>query len=283
MRATARRLTQVSIEHRSITVGDLEFNVRIGGPDNGPSVLLLHGFPTTGACFDLVVGRLHDSGLRTIVPDQRGYSAGARPEGAENYQLAHLVADAVGILDALGVGYTMVVGHDLGSLVAWHLASKHPERVTGLVAISVGHPSAIAASLASTDQRERSAYILDFVKIGAEDGMLADDAKILRDLVPDDSVLPLTERPALTAALNWYRANFTGDIGGNLACGPIEAPTTVLWGDGDAALGREQAEASGRFVYSDFRFSALEGMDHWIPQNAPAAVASEVALRSSLW
>ena len=273
----------MSIEHRSITVGDLEFDVRIGGPDNGPAVLLLHGFPTTGACFDQVVGRLHESGLRTIVPDQRGYSAGARPEGAENYQFGHLVSDAIGILDALGVGYSMVVGHDMGALVAWHLASKHPQRVTGLVAISVGHPSAISASLASSDQRERSSYILDFVKPGSEDAMLADDAKVLRELVPDDSVLPLTERPALTAALNWYRANFTGDIKSHLACGPIETPTTVLWGDGDTALGREQAEVSGRFVYSDFRFSALEGVDHWIPQNAPAAVASEIALRSSVW
>jgi pimeloyl-ACP methyl ester carboxylesterase len=273
----------VSIEHRSVTVGDLEFDVRIGGPDNGPAVLLLHGFPTTGACFDQVVGRLHESGLRTIVPDQRGYSAGARPEGTENYQLGHLVSDAIGILDALGVSYTMVVGHDFGSLVAWHLAAKYPQRVTGLVAISVGHPSAIATALASSDQRDRSSYILDFVKPGSEDVLLADDGKALRDLVPDDSVLPLTQRPALTAALNWYRANFTGDIKSNLACGPIEAPTTVLWGDGDAALGREQAEASGRFVYSDFRFSALEGVDHWIPQNAPAAVASEVALRSSVW
>lgn len=273
----------MSIEHRTLTVGDLEFDVRIGGPETGPTVLLLHGFPNTGACFDAVVGRLHDSGLRTVVPDQRGYSPGARPGTIEDYQLRHLASDAVGILDALGVGYAMVVGHDFGSLVAWHLAGHYPHRVTGLVAVSVGHPSSIAASLASSDQRDRSSYILDFVKPDAEDALLADDAKVLRELVPDDSVLPLTERPALTAALNWYRGNFTGDIKANLACPAIEAPTTVLWGDGDDALGREQAEGSGRFVYSDYRFAALEGVDHWVPQNAPAALASEIALRSALW
>ena len=273
----------MSIEHRTLTVGDLQFDVRIGGPDKAPSVLLLHGFPTTGACFDGVVGRLHDSGLRTIVPDQRGYSPGARPDYVAAYELRHLAADAIGILDALGIGYTMVVGHDFGSLVAWHLAGHHPDRVTGLVAVSVGHPSAISTSLAASDQRERSSYILDFVKPDAEDTMLADDAKMLRELVPDDSVLPLTERPALTAALNWYRANFTGDIKAHLSCPPIEAPTTMLWGDQDFALGREQAEGSGRYVYSDYRFAALEGVDHWVPQNAAAALASEVALRSAVW
>jgi pimeloyl-ACP methyl ester carboxylesterase len=273
----------VSIETRTLTVGDLQFDVRIGGPDNGPTVLLLHGFPNTGACFDGVVGRLHESGLRTVVPDQRGYSPGARPENIDDYELRHLVADAIGILDALGVGYTMVVGHDFGSLVAWHLAGHHPNRVTGLVAVSVGHPSAIGASLDASDQRDRSSYILDFVKPDAEDTLLADNAKVLRDLVPDDSVLPLTQRPALTAALNWYRGNFTGDIKAHLACPPIEAPTTVLWGDADTALGREQAEGSGRYVYSDYRFSVLEGVDHWVPQNAAPALASEIALRSSVW
>jgi hypothetical protein len=57
----------------------------------------------------------------------------------------------------------------------------------------------------------------------------------------------------------------------------------MLWGDQDFALGREQAEGSGRYVYSDYRFAALEGVDHWVPQNAAAALASEVALRSAVW
>ncbi|MBE7159617.1 MAG: alpha/beta hydrolase [Williamsia herbipolensis] len=274
----------MDVQTQTVAVGDLEFTVRTGGPATAPAVLLLHGFPNDGTCYDAVVARLHESGLRTIVPDQRGYSPGARPTDVDAYRVEHLVTDAVGILDALGVHHALAVGHDWGALVAWHLAGRHPDRLTGLVVASVGHPSAIAASLAQDDdQRRRSSYIPGFIDASAEDRLLADDGKALRDLVPDDSVLPLLERPALTGALNWYRANFTGDIAGNLACPPIEVPTTMVWSDGDPALGRGQAEASGRYVYSDYRFSELHGVDHWVPQNAAPSLASEIALRSATW
>ncbi|MGJ0121503.1 alpha/beta fold hydrolase [Williamsia sp. MIQD14] len=272
----------MNVDTQIVTVGDHEFTVRVGGPATGPVVLLLHGFPSSGTCFDDVVPRLHDSGLRTVVPDQRGYSPGARPADVDAYRLPHLVDDAVGILDALGISYALVVGHDWGALVAWHLAGRHPGRLTGLVAVSVGHPGAISGALANDgDQRERSSYIPKLIDPSAEDGLLADDAAFLRSIVPDDSVAPLLERSGLTGAINWYRANFTGDIKANLACPPIEVPTTVVWSDGDTALGRGQAEGSGRMVYSDYRFCELPGVDHWIPQNAPAALASEIALRSA--
>ena len=274
----------MNVDTTTVAVGDLEFTVRVGGPENGPVVLLLHGFPSSGTCFDEIVPRLHESGLRTVVPDQRGYSPGARLPDVEDYRIEHLVSDAVGILDGLGINYALVVGHDWGAIVAWHLAGRHPGRLTGLVAVSVGHPSAIAGALSqSTDQRERSSYIPMLIDPASEDRLLADDAAFLRGLLPDDSCAPLLERAGLTGATNWYRANFSGDIAANMACAPVEVPTTMVWSDGDTALGREQAEASSRFVYADYRFCELPGVDHWIPQNAAPALASEIALRSAVF
>ncbi len=274
----------MNVDTTIVSVGDLEFTVRVGGPDNGPVVLLLHGFPSSGSCFDQVVPRLHESGLRTVVPDQRGYSPGARPGDLDEYHIDHLVADAVGILDGLRIDYALVVGHDWGSLVAWHLAGRHPGRLTGLVAVGVGHPSAMARALSSgTDQRERSSYIPMLIDPASEDRLLADDAAILSGVVPDESFAPLRERTGLTGALNWYRANFSSDVAATMACPPIEVPTTMIWSDGDTALGREQAAASSRFVHGDYRFCELTGVDHWIPQNAAPALASEIALRSAVF
>lgn len=271
-------------QQRTVQVGDLVFDVSVGGPDGGPWVLLLHGFPVNRTCYDDVVGRLHESGLRTIVPNQRGYSPGARPDAVGDYRIDHLVADAIGILDALGVHYSLVVGHDWGGLVAWHLAAAHPDRFTGLVAASTGHPSAARDALHDSDQRERSAYIKDFIAEGAEEKLLARDGVLLRRAgVTADELRPLIEPGAMTAALNWYRANFTGDIVKTMSCSPVEIPTTMVWGDSDAALGRAQAEQSGRYVYSDFRFCELAGVDHWIPQHASAALASEISLRSAVF
>lgn len=271
-------------EQRTVKVGDLTFDVAIGGPERGPSVLLLHGFPVNGSCYDAVVPRLHEAGLRTIVPNQRGYSPGARPANVEDYRIDHLVADAIGILDALALHYVLLVGHDWGGLVAWHLAAKYPDRFTGFVAVSTGHPSATRDALESGDQRQRSSYIKDFIADGAEEKLLAGKGALLRRAgVSAEELQPLTEPGALTAGLNWYRANFTGDIARTMSCGPVEIPTTMVWSDGDSALGREQAERSGRYTYSDFRLCVLPDIDHWIPQKAPAELASEISLRSAVF
>lgn len=271
-------------QQRTVDVGDLSFEVTTGGPDKGPWVLLLHGFPVNGSCYDAVVPRLHEAGLRTIVPNQRGYSPGARPDKVEDYRIDHLVDDAIGILDALGVHYALLVGHDWGGLVAWHLAAKHPDRFTGFVAVSTGHPSATRDSLDTSDQRERSSYIKDFIADGAEEKLLARNGVLLRRAgVTAEELTPLKEPGAMTAALNWYRANFTTDIAKTMSCRPVEIPTTMVWSDADSALGREQAEQSGRYAYSDFRFCVLSGVDHWIPQHAPAELASEISLRSAVF
>ncbi|MGB3303854.1 alpha/beta fold hydrolase [Gordonia sp. (in: high G+C Gram-positive bacteria)] len=261
----------------------LTFDVEESGPARGPWVVLLHGFPVNSQCYDEVIPRLHEAGLRTLRINQRGYSPGARPDGVDEYRLEKLVDDVSEILIQLNISYSMIVGHDWGGIVAWHLAAKYPDRFTGLVAASTGHPSAMRDALAvGDDQRRRSAYIKDFIADGAEENLRARDGVLLRKAgVPKEELAPILEPGALTGPLNWYRANFTGDVAANLACPPVEIPTTMVWSDGDAALGREQAEFSGRYVYSDFRFSVLEGVDHWIPEKAPAALASEIALRSN--
>lgn len=269
---------------QQVRVGAGVLDVRLEGPGSGVPVVLLHGFPQDGSSFDAVVPRLHEAGLRTVVPDQRGYSPGARPEGVAAYAVGELVADAVGLLDALGIGWAHVVGHDWGAAVAWQLAARHPERVSSLVAASVGHPVAFSAAMATDlDQRERSAYIGLFTQEGkAEDVLLADDATRLRAMLGDGATLApaLLQRDALTAALSWYRGMRGADY---RDCPAVQVPTTFLWGSEDHALGRLQAATTGRHVHGEYRFVELAGVGHWIPEHAPAALATEVVLRSSPW
>ncbi|MCF8569562.1 alpha/beta hydrolase [Gordonia sp. HY002] len=271
-------------EHLTIDHDGLSFDVHLSGPARGPVAVLLHGFPVDSRCWDDVIPRLHDSGLRTVAIDQRGYSPGARPEGVDAYTLDKLTGDVLAILGHLNIAYSMVVGHDWGGIVAWHLAANNPDRFTSLVAVSTGHPSAMRDALMAGDQRDRSTYIKWFVEPDAEDRLTADGGASLRTFgVSAAEIEPLLEPGALTGPLNWYRANFTGDIATKLACPPVEIPTTMVWSDADDALGREQAELSGRYAYGDYRFSVIAGVDHWVPQNAAPAVASEVSLRSSLF
>ena len=69
----------------------LVFDVRDGGPPDGEPVVLLHGFPQDSSAFDRMAPLLHDAGLRTLAPDQRGYSPGARPAGRSPYRLREAI------------------------------------------------------------------------------------------------------------------------------------------------------------------------------------------------
>ncbi|MFC9790227.1 alpha/beta fold hydrolase [Rhodococcus sp. NPDC127528] len=265
----------------TVAVGDYTFRVTTAGPADGPTVLMLHGFPETAACWRPVTPALTAAGLRVIAPDQRGYSPGARPIGVENYAIDNLVGDVVGLLDALGIDAAHLVGHDWGAAVAWAVAAGHPDRVRTLTAVSVPHPAAFGWALREDDdQRQRSAYITVFRHgDSAERALLADDAHRLRAVFGGvDSALvevhvrALTEPGALTAALSWYRAmgHEFGDIP------PVTVPTTYVWSDGDEALGRAGAERCGEFVDAPYRFVELAGVSHWIPEQAPDALAEAV-------
>src|SRR5919199_5619450 len=138
------------------------FDVRDGGPPDGEPVVLLHGFPQDSSAFDRLSPALHSAGLRTIAPDQRGYSPGARPGGRSAYRMREVVDDVLALLDAAGLSSAHVVGHDWGGIAAWALAARHPWRVRTLTALSVPHPAAMAQAMAHSDQALRSGYMAFF-------------------------------------------------------------------------------------------------------------------------
>jgi pimeloyl-ACP methyl ester carboxylesterase len=266
-------------------VGDLSFDVRVDGPDDGRPVLLLHGFPETSLSWAAVTPLLTEAGLRTYAPDQLGYSPGARPAEVDAYALPNLAQVTADLLTALAIPRADVVGHDWGANAAWALAAWHGDRVRSLTAVSVPHPSAYTAAWREDpEQQERSAYIRLFWQEGkAEEVLLADGARRLRRMlgtreqtgVPaeavDEYVAVLSAPGALTAALNWYRAMSSGTT-----VDRVEVPTTYVWSDGDVAIGRVAAEGCARYVTGDYRFVELAGVTHWIPEQAPDELARAV-------
>jgi pimeloyl-ACP methyl ester carboxylesterase len=268
-------------------VGDLTFDVRVDGPEDGRPVLLLHGFPQTSASWAAVSPMLAEAGLRTYAPDQLGYSPGARPDEVAAYTAQNLAQVTADLMTALEIPVADVVGHDWGANVAWTLAAWHSDRVRSLTAVSVPHPAAYTVAYrADPEQKERSGYIRLFWQAGkAEDVLLADDARRLRRMlsgggeqatgVPEEAIeeyiAVLSAPGALTAALNWYRA-----MSSDTRVDPVEVPTTYVWSDGDAAIGRTAAEACANYVTGDYRFVELPGITHWIPEQAPEQLARAI-------
>ncbi len=133
------------------------------------------------------------------------------------------------------------------------------------------------------EQQQKASYIALFRMPGkAEEVLLADGGRRLRrvldggDLAPEaieEYVEHLSEPGALTAALNWYRAMSGRETAG---LGPVTVPTTYVWSTGDVALARAGAERCGEHVSADYRFVELDGISHWIPEQAPDELTSAI-------
>ena len=266
-----------------IDVGGFTFDVRTAGPDDGEVVILLHGFPQTSHEWRHQLRALGEAGFRAVAPDQRGYSPGARPARVEDYALPLLVGDVLGLADAIGADRFHVVGHDWGAVVAWGVAIAARDRVITANPVSVPHPDAFARVLSDPDscQVAASSYFDVFVQPDSEDAFLANDHALLRGVFAgidaaavEEYIRVLGTKPALGAALNWYRANIGDRNLQGPPVGPVEVPTMFTWSDGDTALCIDGAVLTEEYVEGPYRFEVLEGVSHWIPDLAPDAMSS---------
>lgn len=261
-----------------IDVGGVGLEVTVAGPDDGPPVVLLHGWPDRASLWDAQIDALSGAGYRVIAPDLRGFGDSDKPADVDSYNILLIAGDVLGILDHLGIQKARVVGHDWGAALAWAIAGFAGDRVEKLVAMSVGHPSAFAA--AGLAQRRLSWYMLLFQFEGiAEQWLSNDDWKNMRDFGSGhrrmDEVIADSSRPgALTAGLNWYRANVPPEslVAPALEFPPVTAPTMGIWSTGDAYLLEDPMKESGAFVSGPFRYERIEGASHWMQLDAPDEV-----------
>jgi pimeloyl-ACP methyl ester carboxylesterase len=244
----------------------------------GQPVVLLHGFPDSSYVWREQIPALVAAGKRVVAPDLRGFGESDKPQEVEAYRMTHLVADVVAVLDALEIDRADVVGHDWGAGLAWVLAARVPERVHRLVVMSVGHPN--AGRPPSVAQREKSWYMLLFQFEDTAEALLAqNDWKLAREWLRgngdvDRYLVDLARPGALTAALNWYRANVSPEreVGAPRAFPEVRAQTLGLWSSGDDYLLEEQMVGSAEHVTGGWSYTRIDGASHWLQLDAPERV-----------
>ncbi len=124
------------VTFRSIESNGITMRIAEAGTD-GPLLLLAHGWPESWYSWRHQLVALANSGYRIVAPDMRGYGETEAPTEVESFDIAHLTADIVGILDTLGEETAVIIGHDWGAIIGWHCALMYPKRFTGLIAMSV--------------------------------------------------------------------------------------------------------------------------------------------------
>ncbi|WP_436758470.1 alpha/beta fold hydrolase [Streptosporangium sp. V21-05] len=103
----------------------------------GPAVLFSHGFPDTAETWRSQMRAVAQAGYRAVALDMRGFGASYAPSEVELYSALHIVGDLVGVLDALGIGSAVLVGHDWGADHAQRAMVMRPDRFRAVVSLSI--------------------------------------------------------------------------------------------------------------------------------------------------
>jgi pimeloyl-ACP methyl ester carboxylesterase len=255
------------------------------GPPDGPVAVLLHGFPEFWRGWHGQIEPLAAAGFRVIVPDQRGYNLSSKPPGLASYAITQLVSDVIAIADQLGRDRIFLAGHDWGAAVAWCAALLHPTRIAKLAIVNVPHPSVMRRFLKSDFRQLRRSWYMFALQIP----WLPETIFRARNFKFGTSALLRSSRPgtfseedlaqyraawaqpgALTGMINWYRAAFRHRP--QIADRTVHVPTRILWGERDAFLLPEMAQASLRYCTNAELFTFADS-SHWLQHEQPSRVS----------
>lgn len=269
-----------------IQVGEMEYLVRAAGLQNdGPAVILLHGFPESSIMWDGMLEHGAANGYRVVAFDQRGYSPGARPSGSSNYQIDHLTQDVIAVADKMGFEKFHLVGHDWGAVVSWKVAMDFPKRLLSLSALSIPHIGVFFDAVVNhPEQHKRSGYFKRLqTPILPEYKFVANDLAFYKQMMGknpqkylDEYVALFAEHGAATAALNWYRAMDVEEMASDSSFRKtIDCPTLFIWGTEDGVIAPAIIPEQKEYIKAPYKEVSLE-TGHGLIQSKPDTVISEL-------
>lgn len=262
-------------------------HVVVAGPEAGPPVVLLHGFPDFWYGWRNQIPALAQAGYRVLALDQRGYNITAK---TRPYDVLTVAGDVLHLIDAAGYERVRLVGHDWGGAVAWMFAALHPERLERLAVLNLPHLLAAVRTFSRGNLRQwlRSWYMGFFQIPRLPEAMLR-----RKDFSATKAALRASARPgtfsdedldryarawsqpgAFEAMLGWYRAVWVTRrqvLAHTERLERITVSALVLWGERDTALIPEFAAASGQYLQAG-RVITLPEATHWLHMEFPEVV-----------
>ena len=275
------------VEHHWLPVDDITMHVATAG--HGTPVVLLHGFPQHWWEWRDLIGPLAGD-YRVVCPDLRG--SGWTDAPRHGYRIQRFVDDALAVLDTLHLDRAHIVAHDVGAVVAFHLALRHPERVHSLVAMAIPHPYArftramlrgipygayqvpillpgLGTSLLSRGRQPLARYIFEQF---ATPGTWSED-------VLEPFLAPLRDSARASTVRQLYRHLIQPEVlhffGGTYQDVPLLPPTLLLTGEDDALVRADiLAEQHGPAEHLEVR--EIAGAKHYLVDEQPEQVLERI-------
>jgi pimeloyl-ACP methyl ester carboxylesterase len=265
------------VRHDYLNARGLRTHVALAGPEDGPPVMLVHGWPQSWWAWRHVIPALADR-FRVIAPDLRGHGWTEAPAGG--YEKEQLTSDLLAILDELGLERVTWVGHDWGGWTGFLAALRAPERIERMLALCIPHPWTPThprqlallgyqgpVSLPLLGRRLAGPVIRSILQAGrGPERLAAADVALFAENIP----------PRVTVAM--YRTFLTREVlpiaRGRYAQRTLEVPTTLLVGARDLVTkGTSAGPVHGQPQLS---VDVLGGVGHWVPEQRPEAIAGWV-------
>jgi pimeloyl-ACP methyl ester carboxylesterase len=263
-------------------VGGTRLHYAIAG-EGDELVLLLHGFPECWYSWRHQLPALSER-YTVVAPDLRGYNLSDKPKGVSSYRIDELADDVIGLIHHFRREKAAVIGHDWGAAIAWHIGFEHPQYLSKLGAFQVPPPSILKRNY-SLRQFAASWYMFFFQLpylpeyiLGLNDFALLrralKETTAERGIIADSDIgvykKAWSEPEALTAMLNYYRANVLGRL---LKRDGLErkitVPTLFVYGQQDTAIVPESVRGIGDVIDAKFEQFLVPTAAHWIQQEIP--------------
>jgi len=280
-------IMHTSWKHEFIHANGIRIHYVTAG--KGPLVILLHGFPEFCYAWRHQIPVLAEH-FQVVAPDLRGYGETERPLNVSDYRPSVLVEDVSALIKALGHEKAHIVGHDWGGGIAWRTALDQPQVVDRLAVLNCPHPYVIPRALRTNFRQIRKSWYIFFFQIpylpefifnlnrkrfieNVFRGMTA-----RKETFSDEDLeqyLQALEKPgAYKAAIDYYRAAFRSLPKKNETdqSKKIMAPTLLIWGEDDAALGKELTYDMERLFEGPFRIQYVPNCSHWVNEEQPELV-----------
>jgi epoxide hydrolase 4 len=266
--------------------------MRIARAGAGPLVVMLHGFPECWYSWRHQIRALSDS-FECVAPEMRGYGETDAPVGVMNYTIDKLVGDVADLIEALGHKRAVIVGHDWGGAVAWATAMMRPDVVERLIVMNCPHLGKMNRDLRRNPrQMLRSWYMLFFQLPRIPEWIFRRnnyelltrtlrDGTIQKNVLTDDDLKYFRDafrNPySITAAINYYRATLRSSLTSRRGEDDwqnrkIDAPTMLIWGEQDFALGKELTYDMDDLFTGPFEIKYIPDSGHWVQQEKPDLV-----------
>lgn len=279
----------VELEERSVRTTDgFTLSVKCAGPDSGPPILFLHGFPEFWYGWRKQIGYFAAQGYRVVVPDQRGYNDSDKPPQVCDYRMVQLGEDVAAIARQLQLRECVLVGHDWGAAAAWIAAVRHPSLFARLIILNVPHPRVFIKNLLTNPKQFLKSWYMYFFQVPFLPAWIASFdnyrrfAESMRATANEgsftdadlDAYIAAWQKPgAMDCMINWYRAAFRYPELTGIT--DVLVPTLILWGQRDQFLEASMAAESLNYCRTG-RVRYFPNATHWVQHDVPDAVNSEI-------